>query len=634
MNPSAPGSTMPVTTERKINLGFGMALALLGLMSAIAVLSIVGYIRTSQRVNTSHQLLEALAELDTALLYAESSQRGYLLAPGTRNLEATTASIDKIETALHQLQTRAATRRDLTPRLLTLEAAIHERLNELNETMARRQQLGPEAVLPIVPTENGTELLQSSRRLIREMAGVEEARLQEYANHVATASSLTVVAILVVGALAIITVFTARGLIIKDLGERQRMRDDLEAAQRQFQGILAISEDAIVSVDETQRIIFFNQGAEKTFGYAAAEVLGQPLDILLPDRFVAGHRRQVAEFGSAAAPSRRMGERSEVYGKRKDGTEFPAEASISRLHVKGGLVFTAALRDITERKKIEAAMLQHNVDLEQRVQARTAELMDSNQRLQATSEEVRSTTQQLWQAAKLASVGELAASIAHELNNPLATVILRLESVLKQTSADDPRRRALEIVEQEAERMSQLVASLLQFCRHNKEQISTVDLTDEAGKALELIQPQYRQRRIHVVTDIAPSLPTIYGDRQKLRQVLLNLLVNASDAMPTGGTLTLRVAPAFLDGHRPAVELELADTGIGIPTENLSKIMEPFFTTKPEGKGTGLGLAICRRIVQEHQGVIRIHSEVGRGTTVRVLLPLANRANVGAVRER
>ncbi len=144
-----------------------------------------------------------------------------------------------------------------------------------------------------------------------------------------------------------------------------------------------------------------------------------------------------------------------------------------------------------------------------------------------------------------------------------------------------------------------------------KSDISTVDISWELTQAVELVQHLLHKRLIIVVRAFAPDTPTIYADRQKLRQVFLNLLTNASDAMPEGGTLTLRTEAGTLNGN-PAVHLEFADTGTGIQAENLVKIMEPFFTTKEEGKGTGLGLAICRRVIQDHQGVIQIDSESGK----------------------
>jgi two-component system sensor kinase FixL len=251
----------------------------------------------------------------------------------------------------------------------------------------------------------------------------------------------------------------------------------------------------------------------------------------------------------------------------------------------------------------------------------------AEQALRAKDEELRAISQQLWQAAKLATMGELAASIAHELNNPLATISLRVESLLVHTPADDPKRHALAVVEQEVERMSHLVANLLQFSRRGQPQISSVDVREELENTLALIHYHLRNHHIAVVRQFAPEAPMIYADRQQLRQVFLNLLTNASDAMPQGGTLTLGVAMRALATGTPAVVIEFTDTGIGIAPADMPKVMEPFFTTKEERKGTGLGLSICRRIVQEHHGTIEISSEVGKGTTIRLALPIANGTN-------
>src|SRR5262249_16262266 len=159
-----------------------------------------------------------------------------------------------------------------------------------------------------------------------------------------------------------------------------------------------------------------------------------------------------------------------------------------------------------------------------------------------------------------------------------------------------------------------LVSNLLQFSRRGEEKTSTVEIPQELTKAVELIQHHLRKQQVAVVLELAADTPTIFADRQKLRQVFLNLLTNAGDAMPEGGTLTRGSARASREDSKPAVWIEFADTGVGIPAEYREKVMEPFFTTKEEGKGTGLGLAICRRVVQEHQGTIGIHSEVGKGT--------------------
>ncbi len=262
--------------------------------------------------------------------------------------------------------------------------------------------------------------------------------------------------------------------------------------------------------------------------------------------------------------------------------------------------------EISERKRAEDELKATNHSLEQTL----AEL-------QAKREELAGMTEQLWQASKLATMGELAASIAHELNNPLATVGLRTENLLMQMPEDAEKRKPLEIIAQEVDRMATLVNNLLQFSRRSHRQVSTVDPREEIANSVEFVQYHLRTRKVEVVLEFADPLPTIQADRQQLRQLFLNLLTNASDAMPEGGMLTIR---ASTDGRGDAaVAIDFIDTGEGITSENLEKIWDSFFTTKPEGKGTGLGLAICRRIVEDHGGAISIKSDVGQGTTVRIV---------------
>jgi signal transduction histidine kinase len=279
---------------------------------------------------------------------------------------------------------------------------------------------------------------------------------------------------------------------------------------------------------------------------------------------------------------------------------------------------TAELRAAHEElERTNSDLLQLTLELDDRVAARTAEL-------QAKDEEIRAMSQQLWQAAKLATMGELAASIAHELNNPLATVTLRVEMLQGTMPPDAPQRRALEVIEQEVERMGQLVGNLLQFTRRGQQQVSTLDVREEIKCTLELIHYHLRNRHIAVVCQFAPDVPMVQADRLQLRQLFLNLFTNASDAMLQGGTLTLLVRT---DPPGQQIEIAISDTGMGIEAEDLPRVLEPFFTTKPEGRGTGLGLPICRRIVQEHQGALYIVSTVYEGTTVLVTLPTQHGQN-------
>jgi PAS domain S-box-containing protein len=379
----------------------------------------------------------------------------------------------------------------------------------------------------------------------------------------------------------------------------QEVVSTLRKSEALLGGLFESAPDAIVVTDRDGRIVRINSQAEEMFGYPRAEVLNQMVEMLVPDRF----RDQHVEFRRSFQnePRRRAFElEREFWGRRKDGSEFPADVVLGPVSTEEGVLVLATVRDVTVRKAMERA-------------------------LQARNEEVREISQQLWQSAKLATMGELAASIAHELNNPLGTLSLGIEELLTQVSADSPAHRELKVIEQETERMARLVSDLLHFSRPGQHHVSTFDVGEEIEKTLELSLYFLRKRGVEVARRFASELPLIQGDRQKLRQVFLNLIVNASDAMPRGGTLTIRLATGVdAKNYEPAVILEFADTGVGIPHENLSKIMEPFFTTKEPGKGTGLGLAICRRIVKEHGGAIVLSSEVGAGTTVRIELPVSS----------
>jgi PAS domain S-box-containing protein len=400
---------------------------------------------------------------------------------------------------------------------------------------------------------------------------------------------------------------------------RKRAEEALRESEERLSGMIGSAMDAIVTIDEEQRITLFNPAAEQMFHYSAAEAMGQPLDFLLPEPVRSIHREHVRLFGETRLTRRAMGSLEPLSGLRADGEEFPIEASISQLESRDHKFYTVILRDITERKRAEKA-------------------------LQAKNEQVKVVSQQLWQAAKLATMGELAASIAHELNNPLATVSLRAEMLQARFSPDEPESRSIQIIDSEIKRMSSLVANLLQFSRRSSSQISTIKVNEEVANTLELIQYHLRKNSILTVQELSFELPLIQADRQQLRQVFLNLFTNAADAMPLGGMLTIRT----WSGEKPKagitapfqrqvtaslglpvsdvsqVFIEVSDTGEGILPDRLERIWEPFYTTKPEGKGTGLGLAICRRIIQEHGGTIEVTSDgiPGKGTSVRISLPV------------
>lgn len=240
--------------------------------------------------------------------------------------------------------------------------------------------------------------------------------------------------------------------------------------------------------------------------------------------------------------------------------------------------------------------------------------------LKCQIEEVRRTQAQLVQSAKLAAIGELAANVAHEINNPLTGILMNVSLAL-EAAADAPEAPAateLQVIQDEALRAREIVRNLLDFARQTATRQEPVDLNAILDQTLALVSRYLESNRVRVRCDFAPHLPPVSADANQLKQVLLNLINNAIQAMPEGGELSLVTAY-----DRNAVAVRVSDTGIGIPPEHLGRVFEPFFSTKEDVKGTGLGLSVSHGIIAQHGGTIGVSSEVGRGTTFRVALPVA-----------
>ena len=246
-------------------------------------------------------------------------------------------------------------------------------------------------------------------------------------------------------------------------------------------------------------------------------------------------------------------------------------------------------------------------------------------------ETLQDTQERLVQREKLASVGQLAAGVAHEVNNPLGTVLLYADILHKETPEDNKQQREdLQMIVREATRCKAIVNDLLNFSRQNEVLAQETDLNDLLQEVVEEVSRQDLYRQVEVVADLEPDLPLIHADPFQLGQVFLNLMKNAAEAMPGGGRLILRTRTGPADGY---VSVVVQDTGVGISEENMKKLFTPFFTTKPIGKGTGLGLAIIYGIVKMHRGQISVQSQVGEGTTFTVTLreQLPTQAEKGGV---
>ncbi len=246
-----------------------------------------------------------------------------------------------------------------------------------------------------------------------------------------------------------------------------------------------------------------------------------------------------------------------------------------------------------------------------------------DRQLRAAQQEKYCVDEQLLQSQKLAAVGELAAGLAHEINNPLAIIRQEAEWLLFLCRQSDPLDMTeaitgLRQILKQVDRSREITANLLNFARRQKPVAQALNLNRLVGDMVRLVAKEAEQRHIQIVTDLAPDLPSLSSDAPLLRQVVLNLLNNALQAIGREGTITIRTQVLGAD----QIGLEIRDTGCGIPKEHLPRIFDPFFTTKPSGQGTGLGLSICHGIIERLGGAITVASEVGQGSTFTIKLPI------------
>ena len=365
----------------------------------------------------------------------------------------------------------------------------------------------------------------------------------------------------------------------------------LEENLHRFREVLDTAHDAIISVDEAQRVLNFNQGASQVFGYTPEEVLGLPLGMLLPEAKQAAHTQQVETFADSPDTAREMGARSEIQGQRKTGEIFPAEATISKVLVGGEWIYTAVLRDITDRKQIEA---------------------------------------QLQQTQKMEAVGHLAGGIAHDFNNILTSIFGYSELIKVEVQEHSEIRSHIEQVVFAAGRAKALVKRILTFSRQSDSSPQPIKIGPVINEVLALLRVSLPST-IEIRPTIEPSCGVVLADSTEIHQVIMNLCTNAAHAMqgqPGVLELSLRnVTPDVSNAtdpklsEKPYVELRIGDSGYGMPPEVMDHIFEPFFTTKERGEGTGLGLSVTHGIVVQCGGSITVESEVGHGTTFVIRIP-------------
>ena len=392
----------------------------------------------------------------------------------------------------------------------------------------------------------------------------------------------------------------------RDLTSLKEREADLQAQVQRLQATEALKSSivdnalaALVSTDANGAVVEFNPAAERMFGLARADTLGRPVgDLIIPPRHRAAHEAGMARLREGG-PARILGRRIEMQALRVDGTEFPIEMVLWRTEVDGVTHYTASMFDLTERLRAQA--------------------------------EIERQRDALRQSEKLTAMGSLLAGVAHELNNPLAIVMGRA-SLLEAKCNDAELLADATRIREAAERCGRIVRTFLAMARKKPTAHRPVQLNDLARGALDLLSYNLRTGGIEVEHRLAADLPAILADADQVGQIVLNLLVNAQQALaqvdPPRRVQLATGLTAGADPRRARVWLRIADNGLGVAPENRNTIFDAYFTTKAEGVGTGLGLAVSRSVAAEHGGELLLEetSPYGHGASFRLELPLRQEA--------
>ena len=372
-----------------------------------------------------------------------------------------------------------------------------------------------------------------------------------------------------------------------DISERKRMEKELKEANEFLMKLIESSVDGIIVTDMKGNILIFNKGAENILGYDAAEVGGK---MNIRSIYPPGVAKEVMEklkspdYGGVGKLTS-----FPITHRRKNGELIEGDLSASLIYDENGkeIASVGIFKDLRERLRIER--------------------------------ELREMQQALLQSEKLAAMGKLTSQIAHELNNPIYGIMNTLELLKTEVPPESKRRRILELSLSETQRLAEMLRNMLSFSKPEEEKRRPVKINELVEGILLVMEKQMRESNIKVETFFDETLPEVMASTNQMRQVMLNLIKNAKEAMPKGGILAVRTNR---EDHKVIVTIQ--DTGVGIPEELRDKIFEAFFTTKQKVKGVGLGLSVCYGIIKDHGGEIKVESEVDKGTTFTIHLPISS----------
>ncbi|WP_445491349.1 PAS domain S-box protein [Rhodopseudomonas sp. RCAM05734] len=380
--------------------------------------------------------------------------------------------------------------------------------------------------------------------------------------------------------------------IIHDLTERERTERALRESAARLRAVVDTAVDGVILIDARGRILMFNPACERLFQYRAEEVIHENVKVLMPTPYRAEHDGYLKHFRDTGE-RRIIGIGREVMGRRKDGSTFPMDLSVGEAKQDGEAIFVGIIHDLTERKRTE---------------------------------------EQLVQAQKMEIVGQLSGGIAHDFNNLLTVIVGNAEFLSEQLRARQDLRQLSDDIGRAGDRGAELTQQLLAFSRRQILRPVAIECNKLLDGMHKLLRRTVRED-IEIKTMFEPELALAFADPAQLESAVLNLAVNAQDAMVKGGRLTISTANASLDDHYQRLHPEVApgdyvlvaitDDGEGMAKEVIDRVFEPFFTTKEVGKGSGLGLSMVYGFVKQSSGHVSIYSEPGLGTTVRIYLPQA-----------
>jgi PAS domain S-box-containing protein len=378
--------------------------------------------------------------------------------------------------------------------------------------------------------------------------------------------------------------------IIHDLTERERVERELRESSARLRAVVETAVDGVILIDARGRIVMFNPACERLFQYRVDEVIHENVKLLMPSSYRVEHDSYIRNF-LETGNRKIIGIGREVVGQRKDGSTFPMDLSVGEAKQDGEAIFVGIIHDLTERKRTE---------------------------------------EQLVQAQKMETVGQLSGGIAHDFNNLLTVIVGNAEFLSDKLKSRQDLKQLAEDIGRAGDRGAELTQRLLAFSRRQILRPIEIQCNDLLDSMHKLLRRTLRED-IEIKIDLNLEIPSAFADPAQLESAVLNIALNAQDAMPEGGRLTISTANASLDDHYKSLHPEvlpgeyvlisITDDGEGMPKEVIERVFEPFFTTKEVGKGSGLGLSMVYGFVKQSNGHVSIYSEPGLGTTIRIYLP-------------